>query len=275
MKILLIIISALTITLNATAQVNNSYYVNNSGQKIHYKIVGEGPPLVLVFGFGMSLEAWFQFGYAQELANKFKVIAIDPRGHGKSDAPTKPSEYTLKKLSTDIISVLNQVNVKETYIFGYSLGAAIAMGVAKNNPQIVKGLIIGGLEIKPEFNPSNDIVISTLESGSVAWKKLWESLINVPAPMEKRLENINTEALLALRKEQIKWHTLKPTLKNLSIPTLLIAAKEGFAYEDMLKAHELLKNSQLITVPSMNHFTLIPNMKSIIVKIFNFIEKTT
>src|SRR5699024_5563946 len=212
----------------------------------------------------MSLEDWFQFEYAQELAKKFKIIAIDPRGHGQSDAPTSPDAYTLKKLSTDITAVLDQLNITQTYIFGYSLGAAITMNVAKYNPQIVEGLIIGGLEIKPKVDLSKDIVSSTLKSGPTAWKKLWESLINVPAPMGERLKNINTEALLALRKEQANWKTLRPTLKKLSIPTLLIAAKEGFAYRDMFEAHDLLPDSQLKTIPLKNHFTLIPNMKPII-----------
>jgi len=270
MKLLLPFITALTITLTATAQDINSHFVDNSGHKIHYKTAGEGTPLVLIFGFGMSLEDWFQFGYASELTKKFKVIAIDPRGHGKSEAPTSPSEYKLKKLSTDIASVLNQLNVEQTYIFGYSLGAAIAVGVAKYNPKIVKGLIIGGLEIKPKVDLSNDIVSKTLESGPAAWEKLWESLIDVPVPMRERLNSINTEALLALRREQANWNSLKPTLKKLSIPTLLIAAKEGFAYKDMLKAHRLLQNSKLIAIPSENHFTLIPKMKPLMEKIFDY-----
>lgn len=257
------------------AQNNNLKFADNGGHKVHYKVIGNGTPVVLIFGFGMSLEDWFQFEYAQELAKNFKVIAIDPRGHGQSDTPTSPDAYTLKKLSTDITAVLDRLNISQTYIFGYSLGAAIAMGVAKYNPQIVEGLIIGGMEIKPKVDFSKDIVSSTLKSGPVAWKKLWESLINVPMPMGKRLNNINTEALLALRKEQANWKTLKPTLKKLSTPTLLIAAKEGFAYNDMLEAHKLLQNSKLITIPSKNHFTLIPNMKSVMGKVSNFIEGTT
>lgn len=125
----------------------------------------------------------------------------------KSEASISPSEYKLKKLPTDIVSVLNQLNVEQTYIFGYSLGAAIAVEVAKFNPKIVKGLIIGGLEIKPKVDLSNDIVSKTLESGPAAWEKLWESLIDVPVPMRERLNSINTEAFLALRKNKpIRTH---------------------------------------------------------------------
>ena len=73
----------------------------------------------MLFGFGMSLEEWFQFGYADTLSEKYKVIAIDPRGHGKSISPIVSEAYALKNLSSDVTSVLDQINVDKAFIYGY------------------------------------------------------------------------------------------------------------------------------------------------------------
>ncbi len=243
----------------------------NDGCTINYKVIGEGKPLVLLFGFGMSLEEWFQLGYADTLSEKYKVIAIDPRGHGKSCSPKSSEAYTLEKFSLDIISVLDQLSVNKAYIFGYSLGAKIALGVAKYYPKRLMGLILGGFEINSNVNLSNDIVISTLRLGGAEWMRLWQSLMDVPAPMGSRLENVHTKSLIALRTQEAKWDSFKPLISKIQIPTLLIVAENCFTYEDMIKASKLLSNAELHIIQDEDHFTLINHMDKAINKIINFL----
>lgn len=243
----------------------------NEGYTINYKVVGEGEPIVLLFGFGMSLEEWFQFGYVDTLSEKYKVIAIDPRGHGKSCSPTASEAYTLKKLSSDIISVLDQINVNKAFIYGYSLGAKIALGVAEYYPERLMGLILGGFEINSNVDLSNDIVISTLRSGGIKWRALWESLMDVPTPMRLRLENVHTKSLIALRTQEAKWDSFKELLSRIKIPTLLIVAENCFSREDMIKASKLIRNAELHIVQGEDHFTLVNHMDKAINKIIDFL----
>ncbi len=181
----IITIMSIFITFSHNAIANNikTNTAINEGCTINYRVIGEGKPIVLLFGFGMSLEEWFQLGYVDTLSKKYKVIAIDPRGHGKSCSPTVLEAYTLQKLSSDIISVLDQTHVNKAYIYGYSLGAKIALGVAKYYPERLMGLVLGGFEINSNVNLFNDIVISTLRLGGTEWRKLWESLMDIPPPM--------------------------------------------------------------------------------------------
>ncbi|MCG8551957.1 MAG: alpha/beta hydrolase [Desulfobacterales bacterium] len=243
----------------------------NEGYTINYKVVGEGKPIVLLFGFGMSLEAWFQFGYADTLSAKYKVIAIDPRGHGKSCSPTASEAYTLKKLSSDIVSVLDQIHVDQAYIYGYSLGAKIALGVAEYYPERLMGLILGGFEVNSNVDLSNGIVISTLRIGRTEWRELWESLMDVPAPMGFRLENVHTSSLIALRTQEAKWGSFKQLLSRIRIPTLLIVAENCFSREDMIQASKILSNAELHIVRGEDHFTLINHMDKAISKIIDFL----
>jgi len=243
----------------------------NEGYTINYKVVGEGKPIVLLFGFGMSLEEWFQFGYVDTLSEKYKVIAIDPRGHGKSCSPKVTEAYTLKKLSSDIISVLDQIHVDQAYIYGYSLGAKIALGVTKYYPERLMGLILGGFEINSNVDLSNDIVISTLRLGRTEWRELWDSLMDVPTPMGFRLENVHTRSLIALRTQEAKWDSFKQLLSRIKIPTLLIVAENCFSREDIIKASKLIGNAELHIVQGEDHFTLINHMDKALNKIIEFI----
>lgn len=256
---------------NAIADNKKTGIAMNEGYTINYKVVGQGKPIVLLFGFGMSLEEWFQFGYVDTLSEKYKVIAIDPRGHGKSSSPIVSEAYTLKRLSSDVISVLDQINVNKAFIYGYSLGAKIALGVAEYYPKRLMGLILGGFEINANVDLSNDILISTLRTGGTEWRKLWESLMDVPAPMGLRLENAHTNSLITLRMQEAKWDSFKPVLSEIKIPTLLIVAENCFSREDMIKASKLISNAELYIVQNEGHFTLINHMEKAISKIIDFL----
>lgn len=223
---------------------------------IHYKITGNGPPLVLLFGFGMSLEEWFDFGYADQLKESFTIIAVEPRGHGKSMAPETPGEYSLIKLADDVISVLDELNIKQTAILGYSMGAKIALGVAKYHPERVNRLVVGGFEIHSMVNLSDDIVSKTLQSGPGAWRQLWESLMDLPEPMAERLEAINPLALHALRNAEAEWDSFKPLLQSLDIPVLFFAGENCFSYSDVKKADGWVQDSDFVGIPGEDHFSL-------------------
>jgi pimeloyl-ACP methyl ester carboxylesterase len=62
-------------------------YVGNQGIRIHYKVEGQGPPLVLQHGSTSSLQAWYQNGYVEPLKPHYQPILVDARGHGASDKP--------------------------------------------------------------------------------------------------------------------------------------------------------------------------------------------
>ena len=62
--------------------------VDNKGVSIHYRVEGNGPPLVLGHGFTDSIDVWYERGYVAALKPKYRLVLIDARGHGQSDKPT-------------------------------------------------------------------------------------------------------------------------------------------------------------------------------------------
>ena len=96
-------------------------YITADGVKLRYIDQGTGEPVLLVHGFGNSVETWTNSGIVQALATSYRVIAFDERGQGRSDKPHDPPAYG-REMTTDIIRVLDQLGIDRAHIIGYSLG---------------------------------------------------------------------------------------------------------------------------------------------------------
>ena len=68
-------------------------YVSNQGVRIYYEIEGSGPPIVLAHGISGSLEDWREVGWVESLRDRYRLILVDARGHGRSDKPHDPGAY--------------------------------------------------------------------------------------------------------------------------------------------------------------------------------------
>ena len=81
--------------------------VDNKGISIHYRVEGNGPPLVLGHGITDSSDVFYERGYVAALKANYRLVLIDARGHGQSDKPHEPLSYASEKVSSDIVSVLD------------------------------------------------------------------------------------------------------------------------------------------------------------------------
>ena len=59
-------------------------YAHSGSVRIHYRVEGEGPALVLQHGFSESVVDWYEAGYVDALRPVYRLILIDARGHGAS-----------------------------------------------------------------------------------------------------------------------------------------------------------------------------------------------
>jgi pimeloyl-ACP methyl ester carboxylesterase len=95
---------------------------------IAYRAIGVGRPLVLLHGFLSSAQqTWMQSGLATQLAaSRRRVILPDFRGHGRSAKPQDPARYPADVLAMDVEALLQQMDITDCDVAGYSLGARIA-----------------------------------------------------------------------------------------------------------------------------------------------------
>lgn len=125
---------------------------------IAYEIRGEGEPLVLVHGLAYDRAGWGRL--PDLLAERFRVVLVDNRGVGESDAP--PGPYTVAEMAADVVAVLDDARIDRTNLFGVSLGGYIAQELALTAPQRLERLILcsaapGGPKAVPMPQSTQDV----------------------------------------------------------------------------------------------------------------------
>jgi 3-oxoadipate enol-lactonase len=111
----------------------------NQGAKIYWDEAGEGEPLLLIMGLGYPSSAWHRT--RPVLSMKYRTIALDNRGVGRSDLP--PGPYSIALMASDAAAVLDAAGAERAHVFGISMGGMIAQEFALQYPKRVRSLILG------------------------------------------------------------------------------------------------------------------------------------
>jgi pimeloyl-ACP methyl ester carboxylesterase len=113
---------------------------DSQGVKIAYELRGddESEPLVLVHGLAYDRAGWGRL--PDLLARSFRVLLVDNRGVGESDAPEGP--YAVSQMAADVAAVLDDAGIERSHIFGVSLGGYIAQDLALTHPERVQKLVL-------------------------------------------------------------------------------------------------------------------------------------
>jgi pimeloyl-ACP methyl ester carboxylesterase len=105
---------------------------------IHYEEHGEGPVLILIHGFCESQEIWNNL--TPDLSSAFRVITIDLPGFGET--PILKPTFTLKAVASEVLELLKSLNIQKCVVIGHSLGGYIALAIAEQRPDLIKGLCL-------------------------------------------------------------------------------------------------------------------------------------
>src|SRR5579863_7389492 len=100
----------------------------SDGVEIWFDDVGAGDPVVLVHGWGSTVQQNFgDTGWVEMISRRFRVIAMDCRGHGRSARPHCEGLYGRAQMSGDVIRLLDHLRVARALIIGYSMGASLVI----------------------------------------------------------------------------------------------------------------------------------------------------
>jgi pimeloyl-ACP methyl ester carboxylesterase len=114
--------------------------VKVNGADIYYAVYGQGEPVLLLHGGLGNADYWGN--QIPALAEKYKVIVMDSRGHGRSTRDAQPYSYGL--MAEDVIGVLDHLGVGKAAIVGWSDGGIIGLDLAINHPDRVAKLFAFG-----------------------------------------------------------------------------------------------------------------------------------
>ncbi|MCX8065621.1 MAG: alpha/beta hydrolase, partial [Candidatus Hydrogenedentes bacterium] len=139
-------------------------YFDSNGCKIHYRVEGEGPPIILIHGYGVNADInWRWNGIIRVLRKHYTVISIDVRGHGLSDKPENADAYGIEMVN-DILRLMDHLNIPKAYIMGYSMGGFITLKFVTMYPERVIKAVVGGAGYEKPDGENLKILMELVES---------------------------------------------------------------------------------------------------------------
>jgi 2-succinyl-6-hydroxy-2,4-cyclohexadiene-1-carboxylate synthase len=216
--------------------------------RLHVTSSGSGFPLLLLHGFTGSSSSWNYF--RSRLESTHRVIAVDLPGHGRSSAPTDPLRYTLARTAKDLTRVLDELELEQVAVYGYSMGGRAAIRLALDHQDRVAALILESTS--PGIERASDraqriaadmaLADQIEKDGIEAFVARWEQL-----PLWENQKELSEATRRALREQRIANdpHGLANSLRGagagvdadvfdrireIDIPTLILAGELDTKY---------------------------------------------
>ena len=247
------------------------------------------PVLVFLHGFLGSLSDWDY--HISHLRDRFRCIAIDLPGHGKSINLGSEECYNFKKVSASIIDILDRNRIDKCILTGYSMGGRLALFMAVEYPDRYTGLVIEsaspGLKTENErkkryrddLKIAEELNSSPLDSFLQRWydQPVFLSLKSHPDfadLMKTRMRNIPSELAQSLRNMSIGCQPeLWSKWESIGIPSLLIAGENDSKFVAILSEMEdSSKFSRINIVADCGHNIHFENKNTYIKVLRKFLE---
>jgi pimeloyl-ACP methyl ester carboxylesterase len=217
--------------------------------------------VVLVHGFATNRdENWRRLGWLGALERKgYRAVALDLRGHGESDKPHDPALYGRDLMASDIVALIDHLELGRVDLMGYSMGAHLSLAVALDAPSRINNLILGGVggrlltgasisagdmtmaEALTTEDPAS-ITDPTLRGFRQFAENQGEDRVALAACSEGRVGPSQVDAL---------W--------GLAAPTLVVAGSRDELAGDPQALADAMPGAKAVTLPACDHFSAIPH----------------
>ena len=254
--------------------------VDNKGISIHYRVEGNGPPLVLGHGITDSSEVFYERGYVAALKPKYRLVLIDARGHGQSDKPHDPPSYAPEKFASDIVAVLDDLGMKTATYWGYSMGGRMGFALARHALDRVACFVIGGAaasgasaySTKP--GKKEDPMITAFCAGPTEVIKLWGEEWVTP-PLRERLLTNDPAALIACTQQRLVTGGFHDVVRTIAVPTLLYAGSADPIHDAARQSASEIPGAQFVSLAGLNHPAALCRSDLVLPHVEPFLAKAT
>jgi pimeloyl-ACP methyl ester carboxylesterase len=251
------------VTAPAAPDRPRGQYAAVNGVDMYYEIHGTGRPLVLIHGAFCTIDACF--GKAlPALAAERQVIAVELQGHGRTRDIDRPLDAGA--LAGDVVALLDQLGIDKADVFGYSLGAAVALELALERPERVGKLVIQGFGFDRDgFHPGLFEGIEQITPEAFAGSP-WETAYRATAP-EQAGWPVLIEKVKAFNRDFAGWTA--DQLRSIKTPTLVMVGDSDIVTPEHAAAMFRLlgggvagdvvglPEDQLAVLPGTTHVTII------------------
>ena len=206
----------------------------NDPSALHWESHGDGPPVLLIMGLGLSAGAWWRS--VPVLSRRLRVITFDNRGVGRSKSSTYA--YTTEAMADDAVSILDDLAIERVHLYGFSLGGMVAQQIALRHPARVRSLVLGATHPggRRAAAPDPDVVAFIRRRGGMpteeaAWASVpynygplsrTEHVDRISDDIERRLQNPFNERAYRAQLLAASLHNCFGRLERIGAPTLVV-----------------------------------------------------
>lgn len=223
--------------------------------------------VTFVHGAGGSSSIWFR--QIKTFKEKFNVLLVDLRGHGRSKFPSSfkdVKKYSFNFVANDVIAVLKDLKIESSHFVGISLGTIIIREISEVEPKMVKSMVLAGAILRLNFQSQILMKVGYLLKSVLPYMLLYKLFAFVILPRKKHKPSRNLfvkEARKLYQKEFIRWFKLTTDVnktlrifreKRTQIPTLFIMGEEDYMFLPSIE--QFVKNnkaSSLHVIPNCGH----------------------
>jgi pimeloyl-ACP methyl ester carboxylesterase len=217
-----------------------------------------GRTVMMVHGFTSNRhENWRRVGWYDALDRKaIRAVALDCRGHGKSDKPHDPAAYDRGAMAHDVVALMDHLGLERVDLMGYSMGARLALAVALDEPTRISNLVVGGIGGKL-FDPAP-------RDGRMAEAMEADDPSSIADPLMRSFRHFADEQredrlALAACSRGASAPIDAAMLARLRMPVLVVVgARDGLAGnpEPLVSA---IPGARSVILPGCDHFSAIPH----------------
>jgi len=239
-----------------------SGYAPVNSVKIWYAEFGSGAPVVLLHGGLANSNYW---GYqVRALSDRYRVIVMDSRGHGRSTRDDRPFGYDL--MASDVIALMDFLKVQKAAIVGWSDGAILGLDIAINHPERITKLFAFAANSDP--SGVADIGQSVVFNAYIARaEKEYQKLSPTPTQYKEFLDQIGK-----------MWETqpnfTREQLKGIRVPTWIVDADhdEAIKRENTEFMAAQIPGAGLLIQPGVSHFSFLQDPQQFNDEVLHFLS---
>lgn len=224
----------------------------SGGVEIAYIDEGQGPTVLLIHGFASNVATnWVTPGWVGYLKGKgYRVVALDNRGHGRSQKLYGLVEYGAPLMAEDARRLLDYLGVASAHVMGYSMGARITAFLALAHPQRVRSAIFGGLGINMVRGMAGTgPIAAALEAPSI------DDVSNATARTFRAFAEQTKSDLKALAAciRSARDPLSREDVAQISCPVLVAVGETDVVGGSAVELAALIPGAEALTIPGRDH----------------------
>jgi pimeloyl-ACP methyl ester carboxylesterase len=256
------------------------FRVEVNGADLFVAEQGQGDPLLLVHMGLSSSVSWA--GVVPHLAEHFRVITFDQRGHGRSSNPTGALRY--EQLTDDIAALIEALDLEAPFVGGWSFGGDLTIQFGLCYPGHARALIVGGtsLEISTEIGKAQTRSFFHVgDGGAVDFAAF--AAAEQAQPMLQMLRTWqpggDSHWQTLMQQSVTMWlgfpEVRREQVARIAEPTLVVAGDrdELFSVEDALRLSRWLPNGELAILPGASHVRPVFDPATFVQVVVDFLQR--